>query len=360
MLIQMLARRLVGCAVVLLAASSAAVADEWYLPEAFTECSQDKQVCFEITPKALTSRLDYFEGRVNRSNDAGGVPGLRQNWPKAKLLRRNVRGKYKTVRTFRLRNEVAPVSALVSDDGQFLVTFDNWHSVGYGQTMVVIYRADGSVVRMFSLHDFLSEEEIIELPRTISSIEWAYDKPAIHGSSLVLQVVDGARCPTSLTNPLPFTFEIDLPTGNIVSSDHSSQVRWEVRVVVSPTDMPDLQPLIPSPARVSSSSAAAPTRVDSASLLAHAISQPLPAFPKAARRGRVTGHPVFDVYVSRDGTVERVDTIRQVPLGIGDAGKSAIQSWRFKPFVFEGKQVPVVGRLELDFGCICTRDNTLP
>jgi hypothetical protein len=41
---------------------------------------------------------------------------------------------------------VAPVSALVSEDGAYLITFDNWHSMGYGDDVVVLYRTDGTLI----------------------------------------------------------------------------------------------------------------------------------------------------------------------------------------------------------------------
>lgn len=41
-----------------------------------------------------------------------------------------------------LSNRVAPVSALVSDSGRYVVTFDNWDQVGYGDDVVAVY--DGS------------------------------------------------------------------------------------------------------------------------------------------------------------------------------------------------------------------------
>ena len=77
---------------------------------------------------------------------------------------------YTSIRSFPLSNEVAPVSALVSSDGQYLVTFDNWHSVGWGDNVVVIYRTDGSINRKYSLMQLLSEKKVRKLPTTVSSI----------------------------------------------------------------------------------------------------------------------------------------------------------------------------------------------
>ncbi len=52
-----------------------------------------------------------------------------------------------------LPNEVAPASALVSSDARFVVTFDNWGALGHGPHVVVIYDADGQLIRSLSLSD---------------------------------------------------------------------------------------------------------------------------------------------------------------------------------------------------------------
>ena len=71
-----------------------------------------------------------------------------------------------------LSNAVAPVEALVSDTGRYVVTFDNWHSLGYGPNVVVIYGAEGQLLRSFSLEDLLSEAELRLVFRTVSSRWW--------------------------------------------------------------------------------------------------------------------------------------------------------------------------------------------
>jgi hypothetical protein len=69
-------------------------------------------------------------------------------------------------------NDVSPVSVLIDDQGQYVVTFDNWHQIGYGDDVVTIDRSDGHIVRKYGLAELLSQEELDELPRTISSILW--------------------------------------------------------------------------------------------------------------------------------------------------------------------------------------------
>jgi hypothetical protein len=68
-------------------------------------------------------------------------------------------------------NQVAPVSAIISNDGKTVVTFDNWYSMGYGLDILVIYDQYGGLIKRFQLED-VSPIPINELPMTISSIRW--------------------------------------------------------------------------------------------------------------------------------------------------------------------------------------------
>jgi hypothetical protein len=87
-----------------------------------------------------------------------------------------------------LLNDVSPVDALVSSTGQ-AVTFDNWHSVGHGSDTVVIYDAQGNVVRALALHDFLPDDYIGALPHSVSSLHWGGEHCITGGDRrLVLRV----------------------------------------------------------------------------------------------------------------------------------------------------------------------------
>jgi hypothetical protein len=73
-----------------------------------------------------------------------------------------------------LVNEVNPVSAFVSNDGSYLVTFDNWHSVGYGVDVMVYYDKLGDLVKKHMLED-LSPFPVDTYSGSISSRWWRCD-----------------------------------------------------------------------------------------------------------------------------------------------------------------------------------------
>jgi len=104
-------------------------------------------------------------------------------------MERKQGGRWQTAWKAPLVNDVSPIEAVVSNDGM-VVTFDNWHSVGWGDDAVVIYAVDGSQIRTFGLSAFLPEHYINALPRSVSSIHWR-GKPRIDESvrELVIPVV---------------------------------------------------------------------------------------------------------------------------------------------------------------------------
>ena len=73
-----------------------------------------------------------------------------------------------------MRNDVSPVSVLVSNSGAYVVTFDNWHHVGRGSNVVVIYGPKGKLVREMGLEDFLPREKVNALPISVSSTWWGH------------------------------------------------------------------------------------------------------------------------------------------------------------------------------------------
>ena len=70
-----------------------------------------------------------------------------------------------------LSNRVAPQTAILSNDGRFLVTFDNWGSLGFGTDVMAYYNDKGELIKKHSLED-ISPFPINNYKRTISSILW--------------------------------------------------------------------------------------------------------------------------------------------------------------------------------------------
>jgi hypothetical protein len=200
--------------------SSAAYGDEWLLPTTRSYLSSDKMWRFTVTPRPVESGLAYFEDKVAHRKNAGSSPTNKLTHAQG-LLEHRDKGGWKVVWNKPLLNEVSPVSALVSTEGQ-AVTFDNWHSMGYGRDVVVIYDASGNSVRALSLDDLLPKEYIEALPHTVSYIWWGSDhRIADDSKQLILRVVapsDDKNAGSGESHSTKYIeLALDLPTGALPS-----------------------------------------------------------------------------------------------------------------------------------------------
>lgn len=181
-------------------------ADTWIPPTRKAYESPHKTARFTVEPRSVDSQLAYFEAR------AGGqeLPGD----PPRGTLERRQSGRWIEVWRAPLVNDTAPVSALVSDDGAYVATFDNWHSMGFGPDVVVIYRSDGSLIRKMSLQDILPEDYVRALPRSVSSLWWSGEH-RLKGDQLLLSVVIPSN--ESLAAEHDYVqVTIDLATGKVL------------------------------------------------------------------------------------------------------------------------------------------------
>jgi hypothetical protein len=147
-----------------------AMADSWLPAKVETYTSTNGAWRLTVYPRELTSPLNYFKDKVDDKPNAGGVPGDTQRCAIGRMERLVV-GRWQTAWKMPLANEVSPVEAVVSNDGE-VATFDNWHSMGWGDDAVVIYSAAGEQLGKFGLGGFLPKAYIDALPHSVSSIHW--------------------------------------------------------------------------------------------------------------------------------------------------------------------------------------------
>lgn len=170
--------------------STGVSADSWLPPTTKATMSANGQFRVTVTPRPLSGRLDYFADKVEGEEPAGQPKGEVQKSPIARVERLEADGTWHLVWQMPLVNDVAPVSALLADDASFLVTFDNWHSAGYGDDVVVIYNRQGDLVRKLSLEQILPPAYANQIPRSVSSRWWGQGHALVDGDRHVeLKVV---------------------------------------------------------------------------------------------------------------------------------------------------------------------------
>ena len=69
------------------------------------------------------------------------------------------------------------------------------------------------------------------------------------------------------------------------------------------------------------------------------IERVVPRYPAMARRAGVYGSVVVRGIVRRDGTIDDVEIIKDLPYGLGEAAREAVSQWRFRPATQNGEPV---------------------
>ncbi len=114
-----------------------------------------------------------------------------------------------------LLNRQLPLEVLVADDGRYLVTFDDYAQSG-SENAIVIYER-GTLRARLGLSDLLTERELRNLPRSISSVWWRtrqrFDLGAGH---LIVGIAQGGnRRPNEPQGPT-LERQIDLGSGAVL------------------------------------------------------------------------------------------------------------------------------------------------
>ena len=75
----------------------------------------------------------------------------------------------------------------------------------------------------------------------------------------------------------------------------------------------------------------------------------VPRYPAAARRMNVQGSVVVRGIVRRDGTIDNLEVIKDLPGGLGDEARRAVSRWRFRPATYRGEPIDVYYTVTVNF-----------
>jgi len=83
-----------------------------------------------------------------------------------------------------------------------------------------------------------------------------------------------------------------------------------------------------------------PVFVPSDALVHNVVSAPKPIYPPMARFQKEEGNVILQALISEAGTVESIGVVSG-PAGLRNAAVDALQKWRYKPYLVDGKPVKV-------------------
>jgi TonB family protein len=81
---------------------------------------------------------------------------------------------------------------------------------------------------------------------------------------------------------------------------------------------------------------------------ANLLASRVPAYPETAKENRIEGPVVMQAIISKDGFVDRVHVLEGNPR-LRSAAAEAVQKWRFKPYLINGKPVEVATTITVNF-----------
>src|SRR5246127_660494 len=79
------------------------------------------------------------------------------------------------------------------------------------------------------------------------------------------------------------------------------------------------------------------------------IDRVVPRYPMSARAAGVEGPVVIRGIVRRDGTIDNVEVIKDLPYGLGEAAREAVSQWRFRPATYRGDPIDVYYTVTVNF-----------
>ena len=79
------------------------------------------------------------------------------------------------------------------------------------------------------------------------------------------------------------------------------------------------------------------------------IERVIPRYPSQARRQGVQGAVVVRGVVRKDGTIDDVEVIKDLPNGLGEAAREAVSQWRFRPATYHGEPIDVYYTVTVNF-----------
>ena len=95
-----------------------------------------------------------------------------------------------------------------------------------------------------------------------------------------------------------------------------------------------------------SSSGEAPVHLKSSSVLV--VNKIAPIYPREARQDRIQGTVELRLIIGEDGLVQFLHVIQGPPI-LDAAAYDAVRQWHFKPYVENGKAVPVLTTVNVNF-----------
>ena len=79
------------------------------------------------------------------------------------------------------------------------------------------------------------------------------------------------------------------------------------------------------------------------------VDRVIPRYPPIARRAGIQGPVMVRGVVRKDGRIDDVEVIKDLPYGLGDAARDAVSRWKFRPATYRGQPIDVYYTVTVNF-----------
>jgi len=132
-----------------------------------------------------------------------------------------------------------------------------------------------------------------------------------------------------------------------VATSSASQPATETTDTSTPEEEPQ-QPPAPAP-EMSADRAGVYSAVPTGGTQPEETDRVIPQYPSMARRAGVSGAVVIRGIVRKDGTIDNVEIIKDLPYGLGESARDAVEEWKFRPATYRGEPIDVYYTVTVNF-----------
>ncbi len=280
----------------------------------------------DLTPPGYGDLLAYYRHQLD------DLPG------EAALFAEPREASAEPTATFPLIGAYPPSRVLVAGGGRYLVTIHP-HWSHRPKPHVVIYRADGSIVRGLALGDLLTRREAGSFLSS-SHQHWAWADHAIDDDRgrLIFALPTGHRFGGAPADRVA-RIEIDLRAGKLVhpTRDYLAHIEPRVALASVPEDAgapprATAESFTCREGRAPEASAFAEAgELPLRDLLAGSVTRPMPRYTEIGRKARVTGRVGLELLVAESGEVVCAGFTEKLPLGLAEEARKWVLRWRLAP-----------------------------
>ena len=167
-----------------------------------------------------------------------------------------------------------------------------------------------------------------------------------HGKAIAYASVDDIDLSASGTRQLDVE-TASLPQTDTSATSTTTQPPVADTAVAEPPPVTEPEPTAePAPAEPSTGVYSA---VPPGGTQPEEVDRVVPRYPSNARRAGVAGAVVVRGIVRRDGSIDNVEVIKDLPYGLGDEARRAVSRWRFRPATYRGEPIDVYYTVTVNF-----------